>query len=72
MFLAGLLESIIIVIQISLKTVYALTVYAFSSFYAELVQVPVSEQILANLQCSMFTEGPWQLTWQLEDADFWT
>lgn len=63
MFLAGLLESIIIVIQISLKTVYA-----FSSFYAELVQVPVSEQILANLQCSMFTEGPWQL----EDADFWT
>lgn len=53
---ACLLESIIVLIQASLDIVYV-----FSSSYASLIQIPVSDQVLANFQCLMFTEVFWQL-----------
>lgn len=52
---ASLLESIIVLIQASLDIVYV-----FSSSYALLVQIPVSDQVLTNFQCLMFTEVLWQ------------
>lgn len=42
-------------------------VYVFFSSYASLVQILVSDQVLANCQCLMFIEGPRQL----EDSIMW-